>query len=68
MIIWPAWLGIGTPLKFSLWLVNRLATWTGLRYLWKRVRSRRWAWLWIVAVNGASLGFLMLVFFWLHHH
>lgn len=65
---WPVWLGIGTPLKFSLWLFNRLATWTGLLYLWKRWRAHRWFWWWVVVVNGASWGLLMLVFFWLHRH
>lgn len=64
--MWPAWVGIGTPLTFSLWLVNRLATWTGLIYLWRRVRFRRFAWVWLSLINVASLGALGLVFYWLH--
>jgi hypothetical protein len=67
-MVWPAWLAIGTPLKFSLWVFNRLATWTGLRYLSKRRRAHREFWWWVVAVNGVSWGLLILVFSWLHHH
>ena len=65
-MVWPAWLWIGTRLKFSLWLANRLATWTGVGYLWRRLRSRRWFWLWMVLANLLSLGALAAVFFWLH--
>ncbi len=64
-MVWPAWLWVGTRLKFSLWLANRLATWTGLVYLWRRLRSRRWFWLWVALANLVSLGVLVAVFFWL---
>lgn len=64
--MWPAWLWIGTPLKFSLWLINRIATWTGVFYLWRRWRSRRHVWWWMIVVNTLSLGALGLLFFWLH--
>lgn len=28
--MWPAWLWVGTPLQWSLWLRNRCLTWVGL--------------------------------------
>ena len=65
-MIWPSWLWIGSPLKFSLWLVNRLATWTGVIYMWRRFRAQRHVWLWLVLLNLVSLGVLGVVFFWLH--
>jgi hypothetical protein len=40
-MVWPTWLWIGTPLKLSVWLVNRAATGTSMVYLWKTRRSRR---------------------------
>ena len=63
---WPAWLWIGTPFKFILWLLNRLMTATGLAYGWRWLRARRWFWLWLVLINGCSLGLLALLFYWLH--
>ena len=63
---WPAWLWIGTPLKAGLWFGNRVFTWTGLLYFWKRFRSRRLFWLWVTLINAASLGSLGLLFLWLH--
>lgn len=63
---WPSWLWVGTPLNFSLWWLNRLATWTGMLYLWKRFRSTQNVWVWLLLVNAVSLGGLCLVFFWLH--
>ena len=65
-MIWPSWLWIGTPLKVGLWVVNRLATWTGLVYLWKRFRARRLFWVYVLLINTVSLGVLGIVFFWLH--
>ena len=65
-MVWPSWLWIGTRLKLSLWLANRLATWTGLVYLWRRLRSRRLFWLWVIIVNLISLGALAFLFLWLH--
>ncbi len=65
-MVWPSWLWIGTRLKFLLWLVNRLLTWTGLLYVWRRFRSHRWFWLWFTVINVVSLAGLGLLFFWLH--
>ena len=65
-MVWPSWLWIGTPLKFFLWLGNRLATWTGSFFLWKRWRARRRVWLWLILVNLMSFGALGVLFFWLH--
>ena len=64
-MVWPSWLWIGTPVKFSLWLLNRLATWTGLFYLWRRFRSQRLFWVWFAVINVASLSGLAILFFWL---
>lgn len=66
MIGWPSWLWIGTPIKFSVWLVNRLATWTGSFYLWKRIRSKPHFWPSFLLLNLLSLATLCLVLFWLH--
>ena len=63
-MVWPAWLWVGTRLKFVLWLSNRLATWTGLFFVWRRWRSRRLIWLWLGLLNLVSLGGLLWFFFW----
>lgn len=63
---WPAWLWIGTRLKFFLWLGNRLTTWIGSFVVWKRFRARRKIWVWLFLINAASLFALGLVFLWLH--
>ena len=65
-MVWPSWLWIGTRLKFSLWALNRLATWTGVIYLWRRLRAHPWRWGLIILVNLLSFGGLILLFFWLH--
>ena len=65
-MVWPSWLWIGTPLKFWVWFVNRLATWTGALWFWKRFRTRRILWLLLILLNVASLSGLCLIFFWLH--
>ena len=65
-MVWPGWLWIGTPVKFSLWLMNRIATGTGLLYLWRRVRSRWHFWAWFMLVNTVSLGLLAGLFFWMY--
>ena len=62
---WPAWLSIGTPLKFWLWLGNRLATGAGVLSFWRRHRARRIVWVWVVLINVVSLAGLGVVFFWL---
>ena len=36
MMPWPAWLWVSTPLKLGVYLVNRLATWLGVFYLWRQ--------------------------------
>ncbi len=65
-MLWPAWLGIASPLKLSLWVVNRCATWTGAFRIWKRRATvRRW-WVWLVALNAVSLAALVLLFVILH--
>ena len=64
-MVWPAWLWVGTRLKLSLWLANRLATGTSLLYLGRRLRSRRFFWLWFILINVCSLSLLALLFFWL---
>ena len=66
-MIWPPWLWIGTPMKFGLWLSNRITTWLGSFYLWRRFRSRRSLWFWLILVNVLSWGLLGAVFFWLSH-
>ena len=62
-MVWPSWLWIGTPFKFSLWLANRFATWTGVIYCCRRLRSQRLVWIWILLINLASAASLALVFF-----
>ena len=68
-MLWPAWLNLGTPLKFSLWLGNRLATWTGMALVWKRQRAKRSfrLWLWLMAGNAVSFIALAGALFWLAH-
>lgn len=65
-MVWPAWLSIASPLKFSAWLVNRITTWSGLFYFWKRFRAQRLFWVWLILINMFSLGILCLTLFWLH--
>ncbi|MBI3996221.1 MAG: hypothetical protein HY352_01055 [Candidatus Omnitrophica bacterium] len=62
----PSWLWIGTPVKVVLWLANRLATWTGSWYFWKRFKGRRRLWLWLLALNALSFTALGGVFYWIH--
>lgn len=64
-MIWPAWLSLASPLKLSLWIANRLATNTGVLYLWKRVRSRRTFWIGLVLINAVSIGGMALLLLWL---
>ena len=66
MMVWPSWLWLTSPFKWALWIFNRLATWTGLFFFWKRFRAQRHFWLWIIFINAVSMGVLALVFFWLH--
>ena len=66
MIAWPSWLLLSSPVKLVLWIANRLATWTGVFYLWRRFRAKPHFWVWLVLLNACSFGGLCLVFFWLH--
>lgn len=58
-----------SPLKLTLWMGNRLATWTGLLYVWRRVAHRPQRWrvflVWSVWINLLSLGVMAGVFYWL---
>ena len=65
-MLWPPWMWIGTPMKFSLWLANRIATWTGAYYVWKRWRRHRYFWPLLIMINVTSIGALGLFFYWLH--
>ena len=62
----PSWLWIGTRLKFSLWVTNRLLTWTGGYYVWKRFRARRDFWVWIIPMNVVSFVALGGLLYWPH--
>ena len=64
----PAWFWISSPLKFFLWLFNRMATWTGSFVLWKRRRSTRRFLIGMIVLNMVSIGILGFIFFWLHTH
>ena len=66
MVWFPSWLWLGSPLKIKLWLANRLMTWTGVLYFWRRWRNHRWFWLWATLVNMVSVAALGILFFWLH--
>ena len=63
---WPAWLWIGTRSKFFLWLGNRLATWTGSFWFWKRFRGKRALWVWLLLINAVSFTLLALLLFCLY--
>ena len=65
-MVWPSWLWIGSSVKFFLWLGNRLATWTGSFFFWRRFRSRRRVWVWLFVINVVSLAGLCALFFWLY--
>ena len=66
MVWWPSWLWIGTRVKFFLWAGNRVTTWAGSFLFWKRYRTRRGIWLWLMFLNLLSLSALLLLFYWLH--
>ena len=57
-----AWM-VGSPVNLALWIGNRLATWTGLFVVWRKLkgapdRTKRFL-LWGMALNAVSL-FLLL--------
>jgi len=54
---------VGSPVNLALWVGNRLATWTGLLVVWRKLkgapdRTKRFL-LWGVALNAASLLLLL---------
>ncbi|MBI3319959.1 MAG: hypothetical protein HYZ89_05180 [Candidatus Omnitrophica bacterium] len=60
---------LGSPLKLMLWAGNRLATWTGLLYLWRRVAKRPQRWrvflVWALWINLLSLSVMAGLLYWL---
>ncbi len=68
MIWWSPGLWFSSPLKVWLWLTNRVATYTGGFYLWKRYRTRRGFWVRMILFNLASLSVLCFVFLRLRQH
>ena len=56
-----------TPFKALLWLGNRIATWFGMFHFWKRFRSQRLVWVWLLLINAASFGVLIVVFVLMKH-
>ncbi len=61
----PSWLWIGTPLKFSIWFANRVVTWTGAFYVWRRFRRTHRIWFWLIVINAVSLVALVIALFFL---
>ena len=64
-MIWPswfAWVARLAPWKVVLWFGNRITTWVGLFHLWRRFRTRRFVWVWLLLVNAASLSLLVVLF------
>lgn len=52
----------GSPMNLALWIGNRLATWTGLFVVWRKLkgapdRTKRFL-LWGMALNAVSFLFL----------
>ena len=72
MILTGVWAFVfGSPAKIAIWFGNRVATWTGLLVVWKRLkghpqRPRRF-FLWLVLINGVSLALLAGLLWWLTH-
>ena len=53
----------GSPMNLALWIGNRLATWTGLLVVWRKLkgapdRTKRFL-LWGMALNAVSLLLLL---------
>lgn len=50
---------VGSPVRLAIWIGNRVATWTGLFFLWRRLNGspNRWRRFLVVGslVNLASL-------------
>ncbi len=59
---------LGSPFKLAMWVGNRIATWTGLAVLWRKLKDvpnrRRRFLAWMVVINTLSVG-LLIVFLWL---
>ena len=56
----------GSPVKLSFWVGNRVATWSGLVVLWRRLkglpdRTKRFL-LWGAAINAVSISLLFGIF------
>lgn len=55
----------GSPMNLALWVGNRLATWTGLFFVWKKLHGQphrvHWFLLWGALVNAVSLAGLLVV-------
>ena len=64
MVIMSLWTWVaGSPVSLALWVGNRLATWTGLLVVWRKLkgapdRTKRFL-LWGLALNAASLLLLL---------
>lgn len=61
----------GSPVKLSLWIGNRLATWTGLIVAWRKLkgspnRSRAF-FKWLMLINAVSLLVLVVALYMLRH-
>lgn len=60
---------LGSPLKVGLWIGNRLVTWTGLLYVWRRVANGPQRWrtflVWATWINPLSLGVLAGLWYYL---
>ena len=64
MLVASLWgLVTGSPINLALWIGNRLATWTGLLVVWRKLkgapdRTKRFL-LWGMALNAVSLLLLL---------
>ncbi len=62
---------LGSPVKLALWAGNRVATWMGLFFMWRRLKGdpNRWRTFLIVGgvINLLSLGVLAAVLWALKH-
>ena len=72
MILTTLWSFVfGSPIKIAVWVGNRIATWTGLVVMWKRLKGHpqrpKHFFLWLVVINGVSLALLVGLLWWLAH-
>ena len=67
--MFPTWaivLGILTsPIKLVIWLANRLATWLGIFFVWKKLEGspnrKRHFIMWMVVINTISFFILLAI-------